>query len=162
MFALIIKVLVAELANKKNRFLTIYSYTSFVIAIFIYHYLSNKFYLWRNLQLVIASSIFTVIFGCWYMPNSPRWLLCKYRKEEAFYLLMTLSGTQHIHPHSYVIETKRLETTKIRIFFEMVKYLLRKRIRIFLIFCVLFSISTLFFSCSSNANILNYFKFFKN
>jgi hypothetical protein len=97
-------------------------------------------------MVMIASTIFIVVFACWYIPESPRWLFNKKKKKKAYDLLKEISGLKY---KIGITETTENNLRKTTVFQKMFKFLFENKLKHFIISGLLVTISSLNYSCGS-------------
>lgn len=99
------------------------------------------------MQSFVASTMSIMIFACWYIPESPRWLLNKNKRKAAYEQLNDVSGLRYninTPPHH---EDPNLKKTFVPC--EMFLFLYQRVLKDFVIFNLLVSISSLTYTSGS-------------
>ncbi|CAH1371363.1 unnamed protein product [Tenebrio molitor] len=144
----------AEITSRKTRILSIFSISSYTIGDHFFHNLSRKITTWKYLQSFVASTMSIMIFACWYIPESPRWLLNKNKRKAAYEQLNDVSGLRYninTPPHH---EDPNLKKTFVPC--EMFLFLYQRVLKDFVIFNLLVSISSLTYTSGKLKAILHY------
>jgi hypothetical protein len=93
-----------------------------------------------------------MIFTCWYMPESPRWLYNKHKKEKAYAQLCEISGLLYRFQLNRNLENPELENNNV--LFDMFAFLCR-RTKKYLILCnLLMTASGLSYNSLSMVQVL--------
>ncbi|XP_068908081.1 solute carrier family 22 member 7-like isoform X2 [Tenebrio molitor] len=122
----------AEIADKKNRLFCIYTIPTYIVGGLLTFYISQTISSWIYQQSTIASTVIIMIFTCWYMPESPRWLYNKHKKEKAYAQLCEISGLLYRFQLNRNLENPELENNNV--LFDMFAFLCR-RTKKYLILC---------------------------
>ncbi|CAH1371366.1 unnamed protein product [Tenebrio molitor] len=142
----------AEIASKNNIILAVYTVPTYIFGDILFHFMTNGVIIWKHLMVMIASTIFIVVFACWYIPESPRWLFNKKKKKKAYDLLKEISGLKY---KIGITETTEKNLRKATVFQKMFKFLFENKLKHFIISGLLVAISSLNYSCGKLRLILH-------
>ncbi|CAH1371365.1 unnamed protein product, partial [Tenebrio molitor] len=143
----------AEIADKKNRILCIYTIPTYIIGGLLTKYVSRTISSWMYQQITVASSVTIMIFACWYMPESPRWLYNKNKKEKAYAQLCEISGLLYTFQLNRNLENPELENNNV--LYGMFAFLCRKTKKYFILCNLLMTVSSLSYNSLRFKNILH-------
>ncbi|XP_038659852.1 solute carrier family 22 member 2-like [Scyliorhinus canicula] len=118
-------VLITELVGMKyRRTVGIVNQMCFSFGLIILAAVAHLIPAWRNLQLTATIPNFCILTFYWLMPESPRWLLSRKKKEEAMKILQKIAKKNR-QTFSINIETVQIEdcenTLKSPSFLDLVK-----------------------------------------
>ncbi|XP_063923447.1 glucose transporter GlcP-like [Zophobas morio] len=142
---------IAEIINYRYRILIIYSINTYVAGDFLIKYITTTLESWKYALTFVTSTLTCTVFATWYSPESPRWLLNKNRRQEAYDQLSDIS--QRIYDIQ-VVEAPN-NVTKMKILVDMMKYLFKRRLKQHLVCNVLLSVSSLNYSFSKQNLIMH-------
>jgi hypothetical protein len=90
-----------------------------------------------------------MIFACWYTPESPRWLLNKNKKEQAYKQLSEISGLVYELKRRDDAPENNISMGYGKVFWKMLSFMVRRKLKCFLIICLSMSIASLHYTFAS-------------
>ncbi|XP_044254928.1 solute carrier family 22 member 16-like [Tribolium madens] len=141
-----------EIANRKSKLLAVYSLMTLILGSFMSISFSKIFTVWKYFSTFISSINVLIIFGCWYIPESPRWLLNKNKQKEVYKQLNDISGLIY----TVQITASEGNTKKTKEFYRMFLYLFKSKLKYFLLISWSMIISSFLYNCSKMKALINF------
>ncbi|XP_045462926.1 solute carrier family 22 member 2-like isoform X3 [Harmonia axyridis] len=125
-----------EICHKKIRFLTVLTLYGYTIGFLICtRFADHLNFSWTYLQYISFSFALFALFHCFYVPESPRWLINKSKYKEALKVMEEIIGYV---PNEILFEDEGSETPfSCQIFWDMSKYLRKRKIKIVIILAII-------------------------
>ncbi|CAH1371368.1 unnamed protein product [Tenebrio molitor] len=146
-----------EIASKRTRLLSAYTIPSYVVGDYLIRHLSKVLLVWKYLLIFIAATNSIMIFACWYTPESPRWLLNKNKKEQAYKQLSEISGLVYELKRRDDAPENNISMGYGKVFWKMLSFMVRRKLKCFLIICLSMSIASLHYTFAKTKAIIHYF-----
>ncbi|XP_015835143.2 solute carrier family 22 member 16 isoform X1 [Tribolium castaneum] len=142
----------AEIANRKSRFLVVYTIMTIILGSFMSISFAKLFTVWKYFSTFVSSINVLIIFACWYIPESPRWLLNKNKQRKVYDQLNDVSGL------IYTVQVRNGAETamKIEILRRMFLFLFKSKMKYFLLISWSMIISSFLYNCSKMKALLNF------
>ncbi|KAM5164599.1 solute carrier family 22 member 3 [Mantella aurantiaca] len=107
-------VIVTELVgSKQRRIVGIVVQMFFTLGVMIIPGIAYLIPTWQGIQLAISLPNFLFLLYYWFIPESPRWLLIRKRKDEALHIISDIAkcNGKHLTPNYYQITVPEEEIT---------------------------------------------------
>ncbi|XP_063922986.1 solute carrier family 22 member 2-like [Zophobas morio] len=116
----------AEIINKKQRVLVVYTCLGYVVGDILLTYIVDNLQTWKYTITFAATASTCAIFATWYIPESPRWLFNKNKKRQVYDQLNEISGLKY---EITLANAPPEGDSHLRICYDMFRYITREKLK---------------------------------